>query len=81
MKNLFGTFVWCINISAVMPASLYSQVHQSSVGAGTGFTLPSSSEITMDPGGGGMIDARSGGGMCIKNYFSYNDHTGFIYSN
>ena len=60
--------MWCINISAVMPASLYSQVHQSSVGAGTGgFTLPASSEITMDPGGGGrIIDARGGGGGKIE---------------
>ena len=49
-----------INYSAVMPASLYnnqSQIHQSVGG------YNHSSEINMDPIGGGILDNRNGTGM------------------
>ena len=54
-----------INYSAVMPASLYnnqSQIHQSVGG------YNHSSEINMDPIGGGIIDNRNGTGKW--RYFS-----------
>ena len=47
------------NYSAVMPASLYN--HQSQVQQSVGGYT--SSEMNMDPGGGGIIDNRNGAGM------------------